>query len=129
MTAGELAGPDRVSASAAGGAVDGIDVSTAAGLARSLADLMRASHQVMMSQVGPVAARVGAHLGCALTAVASVGESFPLWEQANLQRGIDAYLAARPGDAQWFGIGAAGRGHEDLAAMITAPGPGSPAPI
>jgi hypothetical protein len=68
---------------------------------------------------------VGAHLGCALTAVASVGESFPLWEQANLQRGIDAYLATQPGDAQWFGIGAAGRGHEDLAAMITAPGPGS----
>ncbi|MGH3398138.1 MAG: hypothetical protein ACRDPO_25970, partial [Streptosporangiaceae bacterium] len=62
MTAGELAGPDQVPASAAGGAVDGIDVSTAAGLARSLADLMRASHHVMMSVVGPGAARVGAHL-------------------------------------------------------------------
>lgn len=76
-----------------------------------------------MSEVSPVAAKVGAHLGCALGAVASVRETYPLWEHANVQRGIDAYLAARPGEAEWFGVGP-GHGHEDLATMLTAAGPG-----
>lgn len=125
MTAAEVAGQEGGAAAVSGGAGDVIDLSTAAGLARSLADMLHASHQVLMSEVSPVAAKVGAHLGCALSAMASVGESFPLWEHANLQRGVDAYLASRPGDAEWFGVGSMGRGHEDLATMITAPGPGT----
>lgn len=123
MTAADLAGQAKGVADLSGGAGDRIDVSTAAALARSLTDLLHASHQVVMSQVSPVAAKMSDHLGCALDAIASVGETFPLWEQVNLQRGIDAYLAARPGEAEWFGV-RSGHGHEDLATMLTAPGPG-----
>src|SRR5262249_40115715 len=44
---------------------------------------------------------------------------FPSWELVNLQRGVDAYLAARSPHAEWFGIAGASRYHQDLVDMLS----------
>ncbi|HEX9538055.1 MAG TPA: ATP-binding protein [Streptosporangiaceae bacterium] len=113
-------------ASGQGGGTAPFDVSTATGLAMALRDLLEASYH-LATQAGldtPVAAKIGAHLGCELKDMAFVEESFPLWEHANLQRGIDAYLAEHSPAAEWFGLSGMNRDHEDLATMITRSGPG-----
>jgi hypothetical protein len=113
-------------ASGQGGGTAPFDVSTATGLAMALRDLLEASYH-LATQAGldtPVAAKIGAHLGCDLKDMTFVEESFPLWEHANLQRGIDAYLAEHSPAAEWFGLSGMNRDHEDLATMITRPGPG-----
>src|SRR5712692_4715546 len=104
-----------------------VDVSTAAGLARALRDLLGTSARLVGQAgiAGPAAARVGVHLGCDLKDMAWVGESFPMWEHANLQRGTDAYLAEHSPAASWFGITAMSHDHEDLATMITMSGRGA----
>ena len=68
------------------------------------------------------------HLGCALNAVVQVTERFASWEHVNIQRGVDAYLAARHEEPQWFGPSGAGhRPHEDLLSLIGSPSPFGPA--
>ncbi len=63
-------------------------------------------------------------LSCELTAVVSVAEKFPVWEHVNLQRGVDAYLAAQQDGAEWFGVpGAWQRPHENLLSLIGMPSP------
>jgi hypothetical protein len=47
------------------------------------------------AQPSELARRVTSHLGCELTAIVPVTERFPKWEHVNVQRGVDAYLAAR----------------------------------
>ena len=39
-----------------------------------------------------------------MTEVPNVALHLPAFEHANLQRGVDAYLAAHSPDATWFGI-------------------------
>ena len=46
-------------------------------------------------------------------------ERWPTWEHANLQRGVDAYLAEHSPGADWFGIGGAPKMHTDLMDMLT----------
>ena len=54
-------------------------------------------------------------------------ERFSTWEHVNVQRGVDAYLAARQRgmdreEAEWFGPpGGAHHPHENLLSMITTP--------
>ncbi len=108
-------------ASRLGGETAPVDVSTAAGLARALQDLLQVSFQLVTRDLAPAAARIGAHLGCDLKDMAFVSESFPMWEQVNLQRGVDAYLAEHSPGAEWFGISAVDRDHDDLATMLTRP--------
>ena len=51
-----------------------------------------------------------------------VAERFPIWEHVNIQRGIDAYLAAQHNDADWFAAPGAGqRPHENMLSLINRP--------
>jgi len=69
-----------------------------------------------------LALRVTGHLCCELAEVVLVSERFPSWEHVNLQRGIDAYLAAHAAGAQWFGPAGGGhRPHEDMLSLLSMP--------
>jgi SpoVK/Ycf46/Vps4 family AAA+-type ATPase len=94
-------------------------------LARSLRLLLEIGVRTLSEDSGPseLARRVTGHLGCELTAVVSVAERFPIWEHVNIQRGIDAYLAAQHNDAEWFAAPGAGqRPHENMLSLISTPG-------
>ena len=100
------------------------------GLARGLRLLVEIGARTLAEDAGPseLALRVTGHLGCALTAVVPVTERFPSWEHVNIQRGVDAYLAARQEEPQWFGPSGAGhRPHEDLLSLIGTPSHFGPA--
>ena len=94
------------------------------GLARGLHLLVEIGARTLAEDAGPseLALRVTAHLGCELAAVVPVTERFPSWENVNVQRGVDAYLAARHSDPDWFGgAGMGHRPHEDMLSMINMP--------
>ena len=94
------------------------------GLARSLRLLFELGARTLLEDAGPseLARRVTAHLGCELTAVVPVAERFPKWEHVNIQRGVDAYLAAQRSEAEWFGAPGAGqRPHENMLSLISSP--------
>ena len=100
------------------------DVEDLRGLARGLCQLVEIGARALTEDAGPseLALRVTAHLGCELTAVVPVTERFPKWEHVNIQRGVDAYLAARQNGAEWFGAPGAGqRPHENMLALISSP--------
>ena len=95
-------------------------------MARSLRLLLEIGVRTLAEDSVPseVARRVTGHLGCELGAVVSVAERFPIWEHVNIQRGIDAYLAAQHNDAEWFAAPGAGqRPHENMLSLISTPGP------
>jgi hypothetical protein len=102
-----------------------LDLSTAMGLAGALQDLLQSSYHLVTRAglVSAAAAKIRAHLGCDLKDMAFVAEGFPAWEHANLQRGVDAYVAEHSPGAKWFGISDMNRDHQDLANMITRPSP------
>lgn len=88
--------------------------------------LLELAARTLSAEAGPsgLALRVTGHLGCELTEVVLVSARFPVWEQVNLQRGVDAYLAAHAAGAQWFGPAGGGqRPHEDMLSLLTAPAP------
>jgi hypothetical protein len=77
-----------------------------------------------MKDAGPseLALRVTAHLGCELSAIVPVAEQVPSWEDVNVQRGVDAYLATRHSDPDWSGAAdLSHRPHEDMLSLITLP--------
>ncbi|RCG30968.1 ATP-binding protein [Sphaerisporangium album] len=92
----------------------------ARGLAQSLSELLKDAHQTLEGarETPELVAWVTGHLGCELNAVVNVVSRFPGWEHVNLQRGVDAYLAAHTPDAEWFGIAGQGREHEDFINML-----------
>jgi hypothetical protein len=93
-------------------------------LASSLRLLFEIGVRTLTEDAGPseLARRVTGHLGCELTAVLPVAERFPIWEHVNVQRGVDAYLAAQRSDAEWFGAPGAGqRPHENMLSLISMP--------
>jgi ATPase family associated with various cellular activities (AAA) len=94
------------------------------GLARGLRLLVEVGARTLTEDAGPseVALQVIGHLGCELPAVVQVTERFPSWENVNIQRGVDAYLAARHTDPDWFGAASIGhRPHEDMLSLINMP--------
>jgi ATPase family associated with various cellular activities (AAA) len=94
------------------------------GLARGLRLLVEIGARTLTEDAGPseLALRVTGHLGCELPAVVLVAERFPSWEHVNIQRGVDAYLAAQQNEAEWFGAsGASQRPHEDMLSIISMP--------
>ena len=100
------------------------DLEDLRGLARGLRLLVEIGARTLAEDAGPseLALRVTAHLGCELTAVVPVTERFPSWENVNVQRGVDAYLAARHSEPDWFGAAGTGhRPHEDMLSLITMP--------
>jgi ATPase family associated with various cellular activities (AAA) len=100
------------------------DVEDLRGLARGLRLLVEIGARTLAQDAGPseLALRVTAHLGCELPAVVPVTERFPSWQNVNVQRGVDAYLAARHSDPDWFGAAGIGhRPHEDMLSLINMP--------
>ena len=94
------------------------------GLARGLRDLLELAAQTLSAEAGSsgLELRVTGHLGCELAEVVLVSEKFPSWEQVNVQRGVDAYLAAHAAGAQWFGPAGGGhRPHEDMLSLLSMP--------
>ncbi|MEU4672501.1 hypothetical protein AB0F91_32115 [Amycolatopsis sp. NPDC023774] len=55
-----------------------------------------------------------------LTQALVVTRNYEDWEHANVQAGIDAYLAEHGVRTDWFGIAGGQRGHEDLVGMLFA---------
>ncbi len=76
----------------------------ARGLARALTELLEAGRRALAAPGSPLSARVAGHIGCSLAEIPNVAEHLPSWEHANLQRGVDAYLARHSRDAAWFGV-------------------------
>ncbi|MGH3927476.1 MAG: AAA family ATPase, partial [Pseudonocardiaceae bacterium] len=97
-----------------------LDHDDATALARSLSDLFRATQQGLLTpNDSALTAHIVDHIGCPLGDVPNVTTNFAAWELVNVQRGVDAYLAARSPHAQWFGIAGSSRHHQDLIDMLT----------
>ena len=63
-----------------------------------------AQHTLNGAATSPLIDRITDHLGCPLSEVPNVTLHLPSFEHVNLQRGVEAYLAAHTPDAVWFGI-------------------------
>jgi hypothetical protein len=97
-----------------------LNADTANQLATNLAKLIEAARfRVADTHDDPLVSRLAEHLGRSLLDVPTVTENFGAWEHVNLQRALDAYLAAHSPDAEWFGIAGSGRHHQELVDMIT----------
>ena len=93
------------------------------GLARGLRHVVDLAEQTLSGEgPSPAGRRVIAHLGCELADVVPVTQRFQIWEHVNVQRGVDAYLAAHGGGEGWIGLaGAFHRPHENMLSLISAP--------
>ncbi len=101
------------------------DIEDLRGLARGLRQLFEIGVRTLSEDAGAseLALRVTGHLGCELTEIVPVAQQFPKWEHVNVQRGVDAYLAARQNEAEWFGAPGAGqRPHESMLSLISTSG-------
>ena len=86
--------------------------------------LVELAAQTLGAEAGPsgLALRVTGHLGCELAEVVLVSARFPVWEQVNVQRGVEAYLSAHAAGAPWFGPAGGGhRPHEDMLSLLSMP--------
>lgn len=99
---------------------ESLDTETAGSLARSMRDVLNAANR-LLTQDGnsPLLRMITEHIGCPISQIPNVTLRWEAWEHANLQFGIDAYLAQYSPDATWFGIGGSGRAHSDLVDMLT----------
>lgn len=99
-----------------------LDHDDATALARSLTDLFRATQRGLPAPGGSaLTAHIVDHIGAAMDDIPNITTNFAAWELVNLQRGIDAYLAARSPHAEWSGITGSGRHHQDLIDMLNHP--------
>ena len=98
------------------------DTEVAGGTARELAMAMRrvfdAAAHLLADDDAPLLRMITDHVGCPISQLPNVAVSWPNWEHANLQRGVDAYLAEYSPAATWFGVSGMGRGHQDLIDML-----------
>jgi hypothetical protein len=93
--------------------------STERDLATDLARIIRATaDEVATGRGSELIDRVTDHLAASLTEVVVVTRSWPMWEHANIQRGVEAYLAEHGTAVDWFGIAGGQRTHEDLIGML-----------
>ena len=92
----------------------------AAGLAAELHRVFRLTADLVAAEPGAneLVDRVTGHVGVPLARLVLVGRGWEAWEHANLQRGVDAYLAERGTEPDWFGIAGGQRGHEELLGML-----------
>ncbi|WP_243726977.1 hypothetical protein [Actinocrispum wychmicini] len=93
------------------------------GLAAELYRIIRATNEMAgVPQANVLSDRVTGHLGVPVSEVVVVSRGWPGWEHANLQRGIDAYLARYGKAMDWFGVVGSHRNFEDLISMLAAAG-------
>jgi hypothetical protein len=98
---------------------DDLDHGSAQRLAVALSTLLETTRDLVAAGAGSeLVDLVTRHIGCPLAQVPNVAMSFGGWEHVNMQRGIDAYLAAHSPDATWFGIAGGGRSHQDVIDML-----------
>jgi hypothetical protein len=96
-----------------------IDQDDARSLARSVRKLMEAAARMLAEDGDSRLVRlITDHVGCPIGEIPNVVERWPGWEHANLQRGVDAYLAEHSPDAEWYGVAGSSRGHHDLVDML-----------
>ena len=82
-----------------------MNVTDARALAHAVKEVFEsAQHALNDAADSPLINRITDHLGCPLTEIPNVALHLPAFEHVNLQRGVDAYLAAHSPDAAWFGI-------------------------
>jgi hypothetical protein len=82
-----------------------VNVTDARELAQSVKAVFESAQQALDGAAdSPLINRITDHLGCPLTEIPNVALHLPAFEHVNLQRGVDAYLAAHSPDAVWFGI-------------------------
>lgn len=67
---------------------------------------------------GPAVAAVEAYVGCALDDTVMVSAQWPLWQQASVQRGLDAYPAELGAEAEWVGVSSPHREHQDILELL-----------
>ena len=92
-------------------------------LATDLARIIRATaDEVADGQGNELIEHVTGHLKVSLARSVVVTRSWPMWEHANIQRGVDAYLAEYGTAVDWFGIAGAQRTHEDVIGMLVIAG-------
>jgi hypothetical protein len=97
------------------------------GLARALVGLLEVARRTLTEEEVPseLVGRVTGHLGCALPDVVAVHERFPIWDHANVDRGVEAYLARHGSAGTWFGmVTGMMRPHQDLLSRLAMPAPG-----
>ncbi|UOX87850.1 ATP-binding protein [Amycolatopsis sp. FBCC-B4732] len=93
--------------------------STERDLATDIARIVRATADEVAGGAGnELIDRVTGHLEAPLPEVVVVTRNWPMWEHANIQRGVDAYLAEHGTAVGWFGIAGGQRTHEDLIGML-----------
>ncbi|MEV5720318.1 ATP-binding protein [Amycolatopsis mediterranei] len=93
--------------------------STERDLATDLARIVRATaDEVTDGRTNQLIEHVTGHLRVPLAQSVVVTRSWPMWEHANIQRGVDAYLAEHGTAVDWFGIAGAQRTHEDVIGML-----------
>ncbi len=99
-----------------------IELETARSLAAGLQRLIRTAGERITEDnaASPLVSRICGHVGVPFHDLVMVGQEYWSWEHACLQRGIDAYLASRTPDAEWFGIAGTERHYDNLSAMIGA---------
>lgn len=100
------------------GRVSEPDHTAAAELSLGVRRLFDDAHRLLSAGTGELGVRVRQHLGRPLEDAPNVGASYGGWQHANLQRGVDAYLAAHSPDAAWFGITGQMRTHQDIVDML-----------
>jgi len=90
------------------------------GLARGVRRLVEMTARSLADEPNELVLRVTGHLGCDISEVVPVVERFPIWDHVNVQRGVDAYLAAHGSTGTWFGAsGGAGHSDEGLLPLVT----------
>jgi hypothetical protein len=82
-----------------------VNVTDARALAHAVKEVFESAGEALRDAPdSPLVQRITTHLGCPLTEIPTVALHLPSFEHVNLQRGVDAYLAAHSPDAVWFGI-------------------------
>jgi hypothetical protein len=98
-----------------------LPVTDARALAVALRALLEQAHTALADGSSELVRKLIGHLGCPISQVPNVVARFDGWEHVNLHRAIEAYLAERSPDAEWFGI-AGSRMHHSLTDMLTMAG-------
>jgi hypothetical protein len=96
-----------------------IDAEDARALARSMRKMLDSVMRVLADDGDRALVRlITEHVGCPIGEIPNVVERWAGWELANLQRGVDAYLAEHSPGAEWFGVAGGSRHQHDLVDML-----------
>src|SRR5919201_3121052 len=90
-------------------------------LAQALRDLSAWAAANAPAEESPLRVRLREHLGCDPAELPVVSKEIPVWERANLQVALDAYLAAGERSHEYVGLSAQRGWHMGLAELAQRP--------